>query len=812
MYVTSIGTVANFRTTWDDVDREDDAKLPFSCSLKKMNNIQGVPSLLSLRESDIAAFLAAYRKYERDIEEMNRGRPRTQSTNTRSLESCVQEDLMAQIVQGWDDVEEHEDQDVVDERLREYLESQMQESSRLDSGLQLRKLVGEIHMDLQIKSVAKRVTQFRADLAGVLRRIGHQPDDWFKDKVKFTKLAKILVDTPNVLQPVDLRSWMKMTLEKPDGQQMTVVEFSNELIYIGENLNIAHIAHGLSVGYGFRTAPGSRKKKSSQRRSPKVKKRKPESEQESANSEHPQKKRVRRGRNRRNHDGTRRPPRDVTCWGCGQKGHTLYQCPVKRTDEEVQKIVQQKQDERRQALANKDSQEYMDLLSCRLAGDEASKFTVRLNNRLVPVILDDGSDRSIVSQAWLHEFQRLYNGDIPLFALQEEREITLADPQYCITTSSYIELDISFPVYDNLFLRQRQFFVVDQDIGVPIIGHSELEEIGIDPKSTLDRLSYRHIDDQDDSFALSEEYSSTLSLDMALQQMLKRAKDNKMPHNWWLKLCQLVRQYKEIFRVELTQDPPADVTPMDVSIIPGKETESWHTYNRKYTQQERKWLKNHIDSLVASGFLRRNPHARYASPALVIPKPGRPGEYRLCVDVKRANSIVASAHWPMPHFEVIKKQLGNSNCYASLDAFKGYWLFPATPLCGELYSIKTPFGVFTPNRIIQGAKEAVRYFQAGMEEALHIGDREDILLWVDDILTHASTPGRLLSSLEHIFRCCRDRKIRLSARKCHLYLEEVTWCGRTISSRGIGFDPAYIQGIKDLEQPKNCRRFAAIHL
>jgi transposase InsO family protein len=110
--------------------------------------------------------------------------------------------------------------------------------------------------------------------------------------------------------------------------------------------------------------------------------------------------------------------------------------------------------------------------------------------------------------------------------------------------------------------------------------------------------------------------------------------------------------------------------------------------------------------------------------------------------------------------------------------------------------------VFTPKRIVQGSQEAVKYFQAGMEEALEMDKRDDLLLWVDDILAHATTLPELFDSLEHIFRSCRDRKIRLSARKCDLYLKKVTWCGRTISSEGISFDPEYIQGIQDLNLPQ----------
>ena len=36
---------------------------------------------------------------------------------------------------------------------------------------------------------------------------------------------------------------------------------------------------------------------------------------------------------------------------------------------------------------------------------------------------------------------------------------------------------------------------------------------------------------------------------------------------------------------------------MDVSLKPGKENTTWVSYNRKYTDEELKWLKKHIETL-----------------------------------------------------------------------------------------------------------------------------------------------------------------------------------------------------------------------
>lgn len=52
------------------------------------------------------------------------------------------------------------------------------------------------------------------------------------------------------------------------------------------------------------------------------------------------------------------------------------------------------------------------------------------------------------------------------------------------------------------------------------------------------------------------------------------------------------------------------------------------------------------------------------------------------------------------------------------------------------------------------------------------------------------------------FGSCSYSEIRLSVTKCDLYLNEVTWCGRTICYKGLEFDREYIKSIENLEFQK----------
>jgi len=137
----------------------------------------------------------------------------------------------------------------------------------------------------------------------------------------------------------------------------------------------------------------------------------------------------------------------------------------------------------------------IDDLSCFRVGNSPAIYKLQLNNIATNVLLDNGSDRSLISQGWLNRFQRSNNLNLEISNLKDSIAIRLADQETEIQTDSFVLLSLTFNVYDNLHLRNRMFFIVQNDIGIPIIGNSELSEIGIDPISTLDRLSFIHEDE-----------------------------------------------------------------------------------------------------------------------------------------------------------------------------------------------------------------------------------------------------------------------------------------------------------------------------
>jgi len=101
--------------------------------------------------------------------------------------------------------------------------------------------------------------------------------------------------------------------------------------------------------------------------------------------------------------------------------------------------------------------------------------------------------------------------------------------------------------------------------------------------------------------------------------------------------------------------------------------------------------------LEEMGYIRRNPHSRWGSPVLIVPKPKLPDEFRLTVDTRFLNSRLVALAGCLPILEVILQQLKLAAVFAS---FKGLWQFPLDVDCQEIYSLLTDVGIFTPERIV----------------------------------------------------------------------------------------------------------------
>jgi len=139
--------------------------------------------------------------------------------------------------------------------------------------------------------------------------------------------------------------------------------------------------------------------------------------------------------------------------------------------------------------------------------------------------------------------------------------------------------------------------------------------------------------------------------------------------------------------------------------------------------------------------------ARQCAP-LIVPKSGA-DKFRLTVDLRPINAQTRKNVWPMPLPEPMLAKLTGSNLFFKLDFLHGYWQFPLSKESQECQSFHTPFGVFTPTRVLHGATNAVSYFQSSME---NLFSNIDLLIWLDDMLGYAPNEERWIHILRETFK------------------------------------------------------------
>eukprot|EP00171_Calliarthron_tuberculosum_P011216 IDg11216t1 len=200
-------------------------------------------------------------------------------------------------------------------------------------------------------------------------------------------------------------------------------------------------------------------------------------------------------------------------------------------------------------------------------------------------------------------------------------------------------------------------------------------------------------------------------LETAIHSMVERASVS-LSENFKSAINDLVHEFKDIFRVRLGADPSVDVTPMTIEFDGPEKPVA--VRNRNYSPQQLEFLKKKVDELENAGFIYRNTKTNWACAPLIVPKPGK-DEHRFTVDLRPVNAQTKRNVWPFPNAEVMLTRLTGSNIFFNLDFLHGYWQFPLESESQNCQSFHTPFGVYTPNRVLHGATNSVAYFQSSME-------------------------------------------------------------------------------------------------
>jgi hypothetical protein len=146
-------------------------------------------------------------------------------------------------------------------------------------------------------------------------------------------------------------------------------------------------------------------------------------------------------------------------------------------------------------------------------------------------------------------------------------------------------------------------------------------------------LLYGDIPDDDpiDFHDVDVGQGSPEELEDAIEGLLTSAEQAGMSTDGVQSLRQLVTECKDVFRLKLCADPPANVKPLVIKLRDGAGPVRMSA--RKYAPPQLKFMRDKIRELEELGLVYKNTRAEWASPPLILPKPG-PDQYRMTVDLR----------------------------------------------------------------------------------------------------------------------------------------------------------------------------------
>ena len=221
---------------------------------------------------------------------------------------------------------------------------------------------------------------------------------------------------------------------------------------------------------------------------------------------------------------------------------------------------------------------------------------------------------------------------------------------------------------------------------------------------------------------------------------------------------------------------------------------------RRYPAARREEERQLVEDMLAIGIIQESNHA-WSSPTVLVKK--KDGTTRFCIDYRRLNQATKVDAYPLPHIEDSLNTLGGARFFCSLDLASGYWQVEMDAADREKTAFVTQGGLYEFRFMPFGLVNAPAMFERLMERVLRGIAWSECIVYLDDILVFGPDFGMTLARLERVLDRLGEAGLKLKAKKCQLFQEEIPFLGHIVSAAGIGADPAKCQQVRDWPVPRD---------
>ncbi len=170
-------------------------------------------------------------------------------------------------------------------------------------------------------------------------------------------------------------------------------------------------------------------------------------------------------------------------------------------------------------------------------------------------------------------------------------------------------------------------------------------------------------------------------------------------------------------------------------------------------------------------------------------------------------------NFPLPNIEEFLDVLDGTYFFNTLDMSSGYYQIEVHEEDKHKTAFITKYGLFEYNRMPFGLCNAPATFQRAMTLILRGLTWKEVIAYLDDIIILGKDIDDSLQNLVEILDRFRKCNLKLKAKKCQLFQEEVVFLGKLCSRSGISPNPSSVAVVKNWPTPassKDVERFMGL--
>ncbi|GJU80941.1 putative reverse transcriptase domain-containing protein [Tanacetum coccineum] len=450
---------------------------------------------------------------------------------------------------------------------------------------------------------------------------------------------------------------------------------------------------------------------------------------------------------------------NVTCFGCGEKGHYKDKCP---------KAGNQQNDgaRGRAYVVVENPQQNPNVVT----------GTFLLNDHYACILFDSGAEKSFVSSAFTHFI------NITPATLNTSYEVELADGKVVSTNTilrscTLVLLNHVFKI-DLLPTRLGSFDVIigmdwlayhralidcyEKIVRIPLPNGKILEVQGERPEKDLRSLACIKADE-------------------------KKLDD-----------IRVVRDFPEVFPDDLLGLPLVREIEFRIDLIPGASPVVRSPY--RLAPSEMLELSNQLKELQEKGFIRPS-HSPWGAPVLFVKK--KDGSMRMCIDYRELNKLTIKNRYPLPRIDDLFDQLQGACCFSKIDLRSGYHQLRVREEDIPKTAFRTRYGHFEFTVMPFGLTNAPAIFMDLMNRVCKPYLDKFVIVFIDDILIYSKSEEEHEVHLKTILDLLQKEKLYAKFSKCEFWLQEVQFLGHVVNRDGIHVDPSKVESVKNWKTPES---------